>query len=638
MPKRIILNWSPPVQINIPSPAHSILKAWLEKHDYKVSILYWNLYFFTLQHDFLLSNLKACDEMYNMLLYLNYIAFRNNDQHIYNEIKVILQSINPRHLTSEPDFYARYMESAYKQMEKTIDDLLSSIDFSEVLCWGFAMKMDQWLFASIIAEKIKKIDPTIPIIVGGINTKDNAITYLNKFTQFDYAIWGEGETPLLELLRYLERTNDITTLQQVSNIAYKSNNEILVSNKRNNQYLNMTDLVLFPDYSDFFETRKKLNVDSPVYITIEGSRGCHWNKCHFCYLNTDYKYRLKAIDKITQEIKYMINTYEIFEFQFLDNDLIGKDMERFHLLLDSFIEIKNEFPRFQIVLAEIITKDLDYVTIKKMFDAGIIYAQIGYESASSILLKKINKKNTFSSNLLYVKFANFHKVILGGVNVLTGLPEETTEDIIEACSNLRFLRFFLDYKMFRHVTIPLTVNSSSVYYKEINEDDPIWNLYKLSHIILRNTFNRKDQWKIFEFVRLINNIQWNSFHQIEKYYLTNKHTYRIERDQNKISYKEYINNKNIKSLSWSTDSLEVEILYRTNDKPRSFKKLHSELVASAINRNKSIPDEISLKKSLEFLYNEGLVYYDKSFDASNGENYFENIVSVIVIFYPETTN
>ena len=47
----------------------------------------------------------------------------------------------------------------------------------------------------------------------------------------------------------------------------------------------------------------------------------------------------------------------------------------------------------------------------------------------------------------------------------------------------------------------------------------------------------------------------------EKYYLTNKHTYRIERDQNKISYKEYINNKNIKSLSWSTDSLEVEILY-----------------------------------------------------------------------------
>ena len=307
----------------------------------------------------------------------------------------------------------------------------------------------------------------------------------------------------------------------------------MVSNKRNSQYLDMTDSVLFPDYSDFFETRKKLNIDSLVYITIEGSRGCHWNRCHFCYLNTDYRYRLKAIDKIVLEIKHMIDTYGIFDFQFLDNYLIGKDIKRFHLLLDNFIEIKKEYPRFQIVLAEIITKDLDYATIKKMFDAGIIYAQIGYESASSVLLKKINKKNTFSSNLLYVKFANFHKIILGGVNVLTGLLEETTEDIIEACSNLRFLRFFLDYKMFRHVTIPLTVNSSSMYYKRINKDDSVWRLYKLSHIILRNTFDWQDQRKIFEFVRAIDDIQWNSFHKIETYYLTNRHTYKIERDQKK---------------------------------------------------------------------------------------------------------
>lgn len=571
-----------------------------------------------------------------MLLYLNYTAFRDNDQYIYNEVRSILQSINPRHLTSDPDFYDRHMESAYKQMERIIDDLISSIDFSEVLCWGFAMKMDQWLFASIIAEKIKKIDPTIPIVVGGINTRDNAITYLDKFTQFDYATWGEGETPLLELIRHLERTNDVTALQEVSNVAYKSGNKVLVSNKRNCQYLDMTDSVLFPAYSDFFETRKKLNVDSPVYITIEGSRGCHWNRCHFCYLNTDYKYRLKAIDKITLEIKYMIATYGIFEFQFLDNDLIGKDIGRFHLLLASFIGIKNEFPRFQIVLAEVITKDLDYTTIKKMFDAGIIYAQIGYESASSVLLRKIDKKNTFSSNLLYVKFANFHKIILGGVNVLTGLLEETTEDIIEACSNLRFLRFFLDYKMFRHVTIPLTVNSSSMYYKGINEDDSVWRLYKLSHIILRNTFDRKDQWKIFEFVRAIDNIQWNSFHKIEKYYLTNKHTYRVERDPNKILYKEYINNKNIKSLVWNVNSLEVEILYKTNDKPRSFKELYSELVASAVERRSSIPDKATLRKSLESLYNEGLVYYDKSFDNNDGDDNFENIVSVIVIFCSET--
>lgn len=414
-------------------------------------------------------------------------------------------------------------------------------------------------------------------------------------------------------------------------MAYRYNNEILVSKKRNNQYLDMANLVLFPDFSDFFNTIKELNINTPIYITIEGSRGCHWNRCHFCYLNTDYRYRLKAIDKIALEINYMINTYGVFDFQFLDNDLVGKDIERFNQLLDCFIEIKKEHPRFQIVLAEIITKDLDYTIIKKMFDSGIIYAQIGYESASSALLRKIDKKNTFSSNLLYVKFANYHKIILGGVNVLTGLIEETTEDIIEACSNLRFLRFFLDYKMFRHVTIPLTVNSSSIYYKKINHNDSVWRLYKLPHFILQNDFNKEEQWKLFEFVRAIDDIQWNSFHKIETYYLTNKHTYKIERKGNEILYKEYINNKKIKSLVWNTNSLEAEILYLTNDKPLQFKELYSKLTTIANCCKKSIPDKTILRKKLELLYAEGLVYYDKDLGQYSEDN-IKNIISVIVLF------
>lgn len=521
-------------------------------------------------------------------------------------------------------------------MKEIIDNLLLSIDFSEVICFGFSMKMDQWIFASIIAERIKEIDSSIPIVIGGINTKDSALTYLEKFHQFDYAIWGEGETPLLELMHFLERTQPTTTLQEVSNIAYKSDNKVLFSPKRNNQYLDMTDLLLFPDFSDFFKTIKILNFDFNVNITIEGSRGCHWNKCHFCYLNTDYRYRLKAIDKIVLEIKYMINTYGVFDFEFLDNDLIGKDIDRFNLLLDNFIEIKKEFPRFNIVLAEVITKDLDYSTIKRMFDASILYAQIGYESASSCLLRKIDKKNTFSSNLLYVKFSNFHHISLGGVNVLTGLIEETTEDIIEACSNLRFLRFFLDYKTFRHISVPLTVNSSSMYYRKINKYDSVWCLYKLPHIILRNTFNQEDQWKLFEFVRSIDNIQWNNFHKIETYYLTNKHTYKIEHGLNKIIYREYINNKLIKTLIWDVDSIEVEILYRTNEKPCSFKDLYSELVTWAIDSSRSVTNIKSLCISLEMLYNEGLVYYDKDLNNNDGKEQFENIISVIVMFRPET--
>jgi hypothetical protein len=523
------------------------------------------------------------------------------------------------------------MEYAYRQMEKIIDDVLLSIDFLDVLCFGFAMKMDQWLFTTIIAGKIKKIDPTIPIVIGGISSKDNAIAYLENFSHFDYATWSEGEIPLLELVRYLERTIDVSALNDVSNLAYRNDSEIRVSNKRNSRYLDLTNLILFPDYSEFFSLKVKLNINREAYISIEASRGCHWSRCHFCYLNTDYQYRLKAIDKIVMEIRHMINTYKVFKFQFLDNDLVGKDIEHFNVLLDSFIEIRKEYPNFLIILAEIITKDLDYATIKKMFDAGIGYAQIGYESPSSALLRKIDKKNTFSSNLLYIKFANFYKIKLGGVNVITSLPEETTEDIIEASSNLRFLRFFLDPNTFYHTLVPLSVNSSSRYYRGVKKDDSAWVLHKLVHIVLGDTFDKECQWKLLEFVRPIHDIQWKCFNMIEKYYLINKHTYRIERNENKILYNEYINNKNTKSLVWDADSLEVEVLCRTNNKPRSFKELHSELVVLAVERKRSIPDEVTLSSSLKFLYDEGLVYYDRNSNDGEDGNNFENIVSVIAI-------
>lgn len=637
--KRIILNWVPPAQPNIPSPAHSILKKWLEFHGYDVSVLYWNLHFDTLQRDFVFQNIRAYDEAYNMLLYLNYIAFCDNNQSIYNEVENILKGINPTSSSFSPSFYERHMLSAYKQMDNIIDNMLSIIDQKDTLTWGFAMKMDQWLFASIIAKKIKKKHPTMPIIIGGINNKETALAYLDNFPQFDYAIWGEGESPLLELIHYLEDSKNVVLPENISNIAYRNADKVLASLKRNNQYLNMSDDLLFPDYSDFFKTRNQLHISSPINITIEGSRGCHWNRCHFCYLNTDYRYRMKSIDKIEQEIRYMISKYGVFDFQFLDNDLIGRNLSRFHKLLDAFIRVKRDYPKFQIVMAEIITKDLDYKIIRKLFLAGISFAQIGYESASSTLLKKIDKKNTFSSNLLYIKFACYHNIGVGGVNVLTGLIEESTEDIIEACSNLYFLRFFLNYKTFRHVLIPLTVNASSMYYKKINQEDSVWSLYKLLHIILRNEFSKDDQWKIFEFVRTIDNIQWDNFSKIEKFYLTNKHSYKITINNDRVFYKEFINNKNIKTLVWDTNSLEVRILYIANEKPKSFDELYSELLNCFVQEGEVLPTMDVVSDSLKRLKKEGLVYYDKSVDGEGKEvgGRFENIISVIVMFRPENT-
>ena len=116
-------------------------------------------------------------------------------------------------------------------------------------------------------------------------------------------------------------------------------------------------------------------------------------------MNQGYKYRRKSAEVIKEEILYNIKKYSVYDFTFLDNDVIGKDREKFKNLLDKLIEIKNNHPKFRVMLAEIITRGIDFETIKKMHIAGFFHVQIGYESPSDTLLYKIDKKNSFASNL-----------------------------------------------------------------------------------------------------------------------------------------------------------------------------------------------------------------------------------------------
>lgn len=47
--------------------------------------------------------------------------------------------------------------------------------------------------------------------------------------------------------------------------------------------------------------------------------------------------------------------HNVYKFQFVDNDVIGKDSGSYENLLDKLIELKDEYPEFTIILAEIIT-------------------------------------------------------------------------------------------------------------------------------------------------------------------------------------------------------------------------------------------------------------------------------------------
>ncbi len=569
--KKIILNCLPPFSINRPSPALSILKTWLTKHGYESSVIYWNLHFHNLQNDFVWNDPTVLETSNSLSLYTNYLVCRSGDEKLYISFKNLLKGYSTRFISENAAFYDKHMQEYAEKVDNLIGSVLFHINIEETLLWGFSIKMDCWITASIIARKIKKKNPNVLILIGGINTKQCAISYLENFPEFDIAMWGEGEEHLVQLVETINSGKN--KYSDVGNIAYRDNDRIMVSEAVHMKFSNMSEEGIYPDFDDYFKQKKMLKINCKTTIPIEGSRGCHWNKCKFCYLNEDYKYRVKSIDKICDEINYMINKYEIFIFDFLDNDFIGVNTKISNNLLDRLIDIKKKEPRFRIEIAEVITNGLKESIIKKIFAAGIVFVQIGYESPSHNLLKKINKKNTFASNLLYVKFTTSYGVPLYNVNVLTSMPDEKEEDILEAIDNLRFLRFFLHPIKFKHILVPVQVNSTSRYFPLIKDEIINWIPSTLAYEYFSKWIKVENHWDIFTFIKRSYNYQWDTFKRVEKFYLDSKYSYSLSKTEEAITFSEYNKSKKINEIIIKRNSLDEIILKRLNDSVTSLDKL-----------------------------------------------------------------
>lgn len=618
--KKIILNAVPPFACNIPSPALSILKAWLEKNNYEVSIIYWNLYFHKMQNDFIWNNFSLLETSSHLGLYVNYLLLK--DQHLVQSevFKRIIQGRNTRHLAEKNDFYYKHMTTYAKKMDALLDEKLSKIDFSDVLFLGFSLKTDGWIFSSIVARKIKAMHSRIPIVIGGISSREKAKVLLENFPQFDMAMWGEGENAIVNLANMLSNRNGGHS--NLINTAYRMNGEICYAFNNNDFYINLSAPDIYPNYDDYFQQKEELNLNFDSIIPIEGSRGCHWNQCKFCYLNTDYKYRIKSSDKVYDEILYMIKKYHIYSFEFLDNDFIGLHPNKAIKLLDKLISIKENTPKFKVVLVEVITKGINHAMIKKLFDAGIELVQIGYESTSQNLLKKIDKKSSFASNLIFVKFSTLYRVPLGNVNLIVNMPDECVEDILEAINNLFFLRFFLHPLNFRHNLIPLQVNYSSRYFDRIKGSIAEWNLSLVAYDLLKEYILEKDQWIIFDYIKNGKHYLWETFKNVERFYLDNKYTYTLCQINDTILYREKVNGKLISEYTLLKDSIEWYILINVNDEILSFQTLFAKanLVFKGIAK-------VSLQSILNKLMKWGLLYHTSD---------FSEIISIIYI--PQNLN
>jgi len=578
---KILLNWLPPAMIDWPSSSLSIIKSFLEQNNFSVEIKYWNFIF----HDLMIKyDTTGSRDIIELVPFFSTIAIDYSDKQIIDKIKVLLQNLKPFFKMLGTNYFEEFINSLNENVITITNSELDKVLINNYLLIGFSARFSQWIPAQIISGLMKKKQPGIKIVIGGFGNKEEALAFMENNNSYDFAIWGEGEFAILELSEKLLNSED--NFNNISGLIYRNQNEIIVSDNKNKKYVDF-NTILYPNYDDYFEQLKNYNFKIETSLPIEKSRGCHWRQCKFCFLNEGYRYRVKDEIKIVDEIKILYQKYNVSKFMFLDNDLIGTNIENYEKLINELTNFKrNVCSNFEIQLAEIIPFKLSSEIIKKMARAGFKSVQMGYEATCDSLLEKMNKKSSFSSNILFAKWAINFGLRVCGANVIMGIIDESDEDIIESINNLHYLRFLLSSEAyFEHQVNPLAISTSSRYYEMVNKEELVnWNINKIEYFLPKTFYNTQKRFTTFSYTKNTKNELWQFFDEINSHYKKQKYTYRLLKNDDIINYEEYYNDELINSFSF-TDPLYWEVLKLANHQVISRDSLNAEVTNYGFNVN-----------------------------------------------------
>ncbi|MBI9069365.1 MAG: radical SAM protein [Salinivirgaceae bacterium] len=607
---KILLNCLPPTDINSPSISLSILKSFMINNGIETEVKYWN---------FSLSVMSEYtdteDTEIRILPFISILNDRDNNTKGNHRILSLLQKIDPSFKADDPDYYSNFLQEKKDEVYEIIHQEIADIDFSEISLFGISAKYNQWIPGMILAEEIKKIAPEVKIIVGGFGNNEVAHEAMKLCTHFDFVTWGEGEYPLLELSKQLEKES--SNFDSVPRLIYREEETLKQSASNESKYLDFENYI-FPDYTDFVNKHPDIEDNDQISIPINTIRSCHWRKCKFCDFNKGYKLRVRSPECIINEIEHITSEYALTTFSFVDSDTFG-NLEHFEKLLDLIIDLKYKSDEDFVFWAEIIPNiQFNAQLMEKMAIAGFKNIFIGYDALTDSLLKKMNKRNSFSDNLFFVKHS-LKNGINPLVNVIKHVPEETEDDVMESLNNLHFLRFYYHNSIvpFFHTYVSLVLSSMTKYYAFMSDEERnTYNVDSLTYLMPDHFSNNENRFHLFRFENNIpsNVKEWNNLTETENYYKSNKFSYKIQENKGIYYYTEYCNETEIANITFGEPEYGF-ILKATQNQIRSFADLFLKMEDAF--------DGISEERVKEILTNlkgSYLIYFDKE---------FSNIVSII---------
>lgn len=261
-----------------------------------------------------------------------------------------------------------------------------------------------------VVKMIKKIDPSITIIIGGPEVTYDVHDWMVRVPEFDFIVIGEGEQTFKQLLEQLAGSQ---SFENIPGIAYRHDQSIKISPQRNK-----LDLRELPSPFRFEEDIPHL---SKRVTYIETSRGCPFS-CQFCLSSIEVGVRYFDREKVKDDIRYLMNN-GAKTIKFVDRTFnISRSyaLEMFRFLIDEH----KPGTVFQFEITADIMRPEVIEFLNKEAPAGLFRFEIGVQSTNDYTNELVMRKQNFEKLKRTVTMVKDGGKIDQHLDLIAGLPEE----------------------------------------------------------------------------------------------------------------------------------------------------------------------------------------------------------------------
>lgn len=298
---------------------------------------------------------------------------------------------------------------------------------------GFTASFRQ-LFANVlISRRLKALNPSVFVIWGGSLARGRAgPAFLREYPEIDCIVQGEGERPLVSLLR--SRAAGLAVRDDEPGILTRGGLDRFPEGVPLWEAEDVAALPL-PDFDSFAALANPLSVEWRLWI--ETARGCWWDRsgrtgnprhrCLFCNMNQRRIYQAKPAKQVAAEVDALAGKYA--NPRVVLNDLsmrpagittLGRALAGLGRELSLQMEIRAGLrPRELLELRE----------------AGLTLAHSGIEGFSTAYLRRMGKGLTTIQNLELLKTCA-ELEIANPFGLVTDFPGSREEEVAESVRNI----------------------------------------------------------------------------------------------------------------------------------------------------------------------------------------------------------